>query len=244
MDEPDIDEPTEAVEVIHPTLALSRAYICRFGAPVITHVDPRLFRLTYFGVCMDCTYCKDACCQYGADTEMPRVAALEQHQAELEQYLGLPRSDWFREDEEDFGILDEIEYPGGKYTRTQVAELPEGRSPHNEWACVFLDPSGRGCRIHRFALERGIDVHTIKPMVCLLFPASFNHAVLCPAYEFEFDDELVCRGPGPTIYSSAKDDIRWYFGDEMIAELDRLEAADRADHPPEAGRLISLPTAS
>ena len=221
---------------------LSREYACVFGAPVLAAVDPRLFQLTYFAACMDCTFCKDACCQYGADTELPRVAALEGIAPELEAYLGVPRSEWFREDPEDFGTLDEPEYPGGRYTRTQVVELPAGRSEHNEWACVFLDPAGRGCRIHRFALERGIDVHAIKPMVCLLFPASFDKGVLCPAYEFDLEDELVCQGPGPTIYRASRDDIRWYFGDELVAELDAIEPEYAGKPAVPGGRAIALPT--
>ncbi len=212
------------------SVSLSRAYTCRFGAPVIDRIDPRIFTLTYFGVCMDCTFCHDSCCQYGADTEIPRVEALERYQKELEAYLGVPRSEWFREDPEDFGVLEEAEYPGGKYTRTQVVELPEGRSPHTESACVFLDPApgSRGCRIHRFALERGIDVHEIKPMVCLLFPVSFSGGALTPAYEFDLEDELVCQGPGATIYRSSRADIEWYFGPELVAELDALERVHTA----------------
>jgi hypothetical protein len=111
---------------------------------------------------------------------------------------------------------------------------------------VFLDPVGRGCRIHRFALERGIDVHTIKPMVCLLFPASFDKGVLCPAYEFDLEDELVCQGPGPTIYRAARSDIEWYFGTQLVAELDAMEPeyAGLPPGPPRGaeGRSIPLPT--
>ena len=40
-----------------------------------------------------------------------------------------------------------------------------------------------------------IDVHDIKPMVCLLFPLSFDRRTLEPAAEFTTDD-LVCQGPG------------------------------------------------
>jgi len=189
---------------------------------------------------MDCNFCSDACCQYGADIEMPRVEALDKYRAELEEYLGVPRSEWFREDPEDYGIYEAPEYPGGLYTRTQVTELPAGRSPHNSEACVFLDPQGRGCRIHRFAIERKIDVHEIKPMVCILFPASFNDGVLEPAYEFEFDDELICQGPGETLYRSARADIAYYFGSELVAELDRLEREVAAEIAP-TGSSISLP---
>lgn len=202
---------------------LSRSYVCRFGAPVIDQVDPRIFTLTYFGQCMDCTFCHDACCQYGADTEIPRVRELEKYQAELEAYIGIPRSEWFREDPDDFGILPEPEYPGGLYTRTQVVDITPERSPHNKEACVFLDPVGRGCLIHRFALDREIQVHEIKPMVCLLFPVSFAKQVLGPAYEFDLEDELVCEGHGVPLYRSARPDIEYYFGAELVAELDRLE---------------------
>ncbi len=221
------------------TRPLSRPYTCTFGAPVIDRVDPRIFTLTYFGPCMDCTFCHDACCQYGADTELPRLAELEKIRPDLEAYLGVPRSEWFREDPDDFGVLDEDEYPGGKYTRTRVVDLPPGRSAHNESACVFLDPVGRGCRIHRFALERGIDVHTIKPMVCLLFPVSFNHGELCPAYEFDLDGELVCEGYGEPLYKMARPDILWYFGPDFVAELDAMAA----DYPAPVGdrRGLSLP---
>lgn len=220
----DADNPDD--RPAHPTRPLSRAYPCVFGAPVITAVDPRVFTRTYFGPCMDCTFCHDACCQYGVDTEIPRLAELEKVRPELEAYLGVPRAEWFREAPDDFGVLDEPEYPGGQYTRTQVVDLPPGRSPHNESACVFLDPApgGRGCRIHRFALERDIDVHTIKPMICLLFPVSFNRGALCPAYEFDCDDELVCEGHGAPLYQSSRPDILWYFGPDLVAELDALAA--------------------
>ncbi|MFO0850622.1 MAG: hypothetical protein U0871_19000 [Gemmataceae bacterium] len=218
---------------------LSRPYVSRYGAPVIDRVAPTLFRATYFAQCMDCGFCQDACCQYGADIELPRVAAIDRHRAELEAYLGVSRDQWFRDDPSDVGRVADPDYPGGAYTRTQVVPLPAGRSEHNTEACVFLDPTpgGRGCRLHRFALERGIDVHDIKPLVCLLFPASFADGVLCPAYEFELEGELVCQGPGATVYQSARADILYYFGPELVAELDALERADARS----AGNPVSLP---
>jgi hypothetical protein len=103
------------------------------------------------------------------------------------------------------------------------------RSPHNTEACVFLDPVGRGCRIHRFALERGIDVHDIKPMICLMFPVLFEHGELRPAIEFE-DHDIVCEGPGESLYESSRHELLYYFGPELVAELDRL-APLHADGP-------------
>lgn len=225
------------------SVPLSRPYPCVYGAPVLDRVDPRIFQFRYFARCMDCTYCHDACCQYGADIEMPRVAAIEARKAELEEYLGVPADEWFRTHPEDIGVLKEPEYPGGEYTRTNFQELPPGRLAHaDDWACVFLDPTGRGCRLHRFALERGVSVYEIKPLVCMLFPLSFDKGMLKPAYEFEVDD-LICSGEGPTLYRSAREDARFYFGTELIAELDRLEA-DYAPYPPTPRRAIPLPVSS
>jgi Fe-S-cluster containining protein len=222
------------------SLPLSRPYACRYGAPVLDRVDPRIFKLTYFTHCMDCGDCHDSCCQYGADIELPRIRALEAIRSELEPYLGVPRERWFRDGdgEDDIGILDEAEYPGGAYTRTAVAPLPPGRSPHNQEACVFLDPVDRGCRIHRFALERNIDVHDIKPMVCLFFPLCHGDGELRPAIEFEIND-LICQGPGPTLYEATRDEVRYYFGEELVTELDRL-ATDYSPTPAKSNR-IALP---
>jgi Fe-S-cluster containining protein len=221
------------------SLPLSRSYPCRFGVPALDRVDPRVFRLRYFAACMDCTYCHDTCCQYGADIDADRVRALDRHRAELEAYLGVPRAKWFRDDPADVGWHAEPEYPGGRYTRTAVAPLPAGRSPHNDEACVFLDPHGRGCRIHRFALDRGVDVREIKPLVCMLFPLSFDQGLLKPAYEFEID-ELICAGSGPTLYRAAREDVAGYFGADLVAELDALAATVEPD-PEVTPRGLSLP---
>jgi Fe-S-cluster containining protein len=222
---------------------LSRPYPSRYGAPVLDRVDPRIFSYTYFAQCMDCGFCQDSCCQYGADIEVPRLQALEALRPELEAYLDVPRDKWFRDGdgEDDLGILNEPEYPGGAYTRTAVAPLPDGRSSHNKEACVFLDPVGRGCRIHRFAIERNIDVHDIKPMVCLFFPLCHGEGELRPAIEFEIDD-LVCQGQGQTLYDASRGEVLYYFGAEMVAELDRI-AADHAPVPEKAHR-IALPVGS
>lgn len=221
------------------SLPLSRPYACRDGAPVIDRIDPRIFELTYFARCMDCSFCHDACCQYGADVELTRVREIDKHRADLEAYLGVPRADWFREDPEDVGYVPAAQYAGGAHTRTGVVELPDGRSPHSPYACVFLDPAGRGCRLHRFALERGIDVHALKPIICILFPLSFEGGELRPAVEFDLDD-LVCAGPGSSVYQTARGDVLHYFGPDMVAELDRLER----HHAAGGGRAVPLPVSS
>jgi len=221
---------------------LSRAYTARDGAPVIDRIDPRIFTLTYFGHCMACEFCEDSCCRFGADIEMPKLRALEAIAPELEAYLNVDRKHWFRTDPEDFGVIPEPEYPGGEYTRTSV--VPQVRSEQFEEACVFLDPIGRGCRIHRFALERNIDVHTLKPMVCILFPLCYADGEIHPALELE-TDELVCQGPGVTLYRSVRDEVIYYFGLEMAAELDRVEASTLATLDlPVASSMVPLPMRS
>ncbi len=215
--------------------ALSRPYASRYGRPVLNRYDPRIFTLRYFGACMDCTSCGDACCQYGADIEMPRMTTILQHADALEQFINVSREQWFRTDPDDIGILPDGDYPGGEYSRTGVAEIPVGRSPHNTEACVFLDPVDRGCRLHRFGLANGIDVHEIKPMVCILFPLSFSEGDLFPSIEFD-DDDLVCSGPGPTVYENVREDLRYYFGDELIAELDAMQPLHETQ-----GRGLALP---
>ena len=42
--------------------------------------------------------------------------------------------------------------------------------------------------------------------------------MLSPAYEFELDGELVCQGPGPTVYQSAPAGILYYIGPELVGE--------------------------
>lgn len=222
------------------SLPLSRAFPSREGVPVIDQVDPRIFTLTYFAHCMDCSFCHDTCCRYGADIELARIRAVEQYRDELERYLGVPRAEWYRDRRGDVGMVPEPEYPGGAYTRTSVVDLPPGRSPHNEIGCVFLDPHGRGCRLHRFALERGIEVQSIKPMVCTLFPLSFDNRELFPACEFDQND-LICQGAGLTLYRAAREEVRYYFGSDMVADLDRLE---RETPPAAAPRYIPLPVSS
>jgi Fe-S-cluster containining protein len=222
---------------------LSRPYPSRYGPPIIDRFDPRIFSLTFFAKCMACTNCHDACCQYGVDIELPRVDAIDRHRRELELYLNVPRSQWFRDDPDDFGIVLEPEYPGGAYTRTAVVPLPAGRSGHSNEACVFLDPVDRGCRIHRFALERDLDPHEIKPMVCFMFPVLHAEGVLIPAVEFE-EGLMVCEGPGETLYRAARSDLEYYFGADLIGELDTYEAMQPFQSPQTDSGRIPLPVGS
>jgi hypothetical protein len=90
--------------------------------------------------------------------------------------------------------------------------------------------------IHSYALGRGLDYHEIKPMVCSLFPVTFDYGLLHPSNEI-VDRSLQCIDDGPTLYRGVRDEIAYYFGAELVAELDALERGDGSS------RLAGVPGA-
>ncbi len=205
---------------------LSRAYAVRGGLPVAERVNTEIFTRTYFAACMDCDFCFDICCQYGATLDEPLAEQILARADDLEAYLGVPREAWFRP-----GWRPHHDYPGGRYTRTRVVD----------GACVFLNRRGRGCLLHRYALDRGLDVHTVKPMACNMFPVLCEDGVLQVPDEIR-DGSLTCLGGGPTLYRSARNDLGYYFGPGLIAELDALEVPLLGRVADEAPRsLLTLP---
>lgn len=194
-------------------VALSKRYSCRYGAPLIDRVDTEILTLRYFARCMDCTFCNDQCCSYGVDVDTLNVDRLLARADELEPVIGAPRSAWFIDE-----WADDKEYPGGRVTRVSVRD---GR-------CMFRKRDGRGCAVHAFALERGIDYHDLKPLVSAIFPLTFDDRLLHAAEEV-LDGDLVCRGgDGETLYDGVRDEVTYYFGAEMTAELDALAAQARS----------------
>ena len=89
-------------------IKLSRAYPSVRGAPVISAVDSDIFVLRYFTVCMDCTFCHDTCCSYGADIDMDNVERVKSLGKDFEDYAGLPASAWF-----DNNVIEDGEFPSG-----------------------------------------------------------------------------------------------------------------------------------
>lgn len=185
---------------------LSTSYPSRSGAPVLSAVDRRIFSYRYFRDCMACTFCHDACCRHGVDVDMENAARLLAAPQRFKDMVGVPETAWFTSD-----IIADPEFPSGAQIRTQVAN----------GACVFLDRKRRGCLIHRYCLEEGLDYHTLKPMVSILFPLTFEQGVLQPATELS-DGTLICGGDGPSCYDGAREELRYYFGDVLVRELDRL----------------------
>lgn len=185
--------------------ALSRPYTARSGAPTIDHVDPGIFTHRYFAACLACGYCQDACCAHGVDVDVEMAERILAQADALEALTGISRDGWFAPADTD------ADFPGGASVRTRVVD----------GACVFLNRRGRGCLLHAHAAGTGQDYHTIKPMVSTLFPLSFGEGALWLSDELE-DGTLVCAGPGPSAYEAARSELAWYFGGDLVAELDRI----------------------
>lgn len=191
-------------------IKLKNSYPSIYGLPVIHSVDRDIFDLTYYMHCMECSFCNDQCCEWGADIDVMNVNRIMKHKDELEKFINVPSNDWF-----DKSITKwDHEYPGGDYTRTKYVEDTD--------ACIFLNKKNRGCMLHSFALNKEIDYHEVKPFFCSMFPVTYFEGVLCTPEEI--DDKLTaCLGDGPTLYRGAREEIRHYFGDEIIKELDEIE---------------------
>ena len=185
---------------------LTRAYICVQGAPVIHAVDTDIFALTYYMRCMACNFCNDQCCSYGVDIDLGNVMRLAALGEDFSSRIAAPRGEWFTGE-----VIQDPEFPTGSHVRTQ----------EKDGKCVFLNPAGRGCTIHAYALEKGIDYHDLKPMVSTLFPVTFDHGVLHTSSEV-IDGSLICKGDGPSVYEGARAELLYYFGTDFIAELDAL----------------------
>ena len=196
-------------------VALTSEYSCVMGGPVLTAVDPAIFRLRYFTACMACGFCKDACCDHGVDIDLGNAARLKALPDTFKARVGVPEAKWFTAT-----VTQDAEFAGGAHVRTAVID----------GACVFRDRAGRGCHIHGWALENGVDYHGIKPLVSTLFPLTFEHGVLVPSAEAA-DGTLVCSGEGPTLYEGARGELLYYFGPALVAELDAMAELNKMSWP-------------
>jgi len=184
---------------------LSRDYTSVQGAPVIHSVNTDIFALRYFARCMACGFCNDQCCSYGVDIDSENAKRIMALGDDFAARVRVPRSGWFTDEE-----TKDAEFPSGRYVRTRS----------KDGKCVFHS-GARGCVIHAYALEKGVDYHTLKPLVSTLFPTTFDYGVLGASGEVH-DQSLVCGGEGQTIYQGTRDELAYYFGEAFVAELDTL----------------------
>ena len=189
-------------------VALAREHPSVFRAPVIRSVDTRIFALRYFTHCMSCGFCNDQCCSYGVDIDADNARKLLAMGDDFKLFIGVPESEWFTSE-----IVEDVEFPSGRNVRTRT------RGSH----CVFHKSDGRGCLIHAYCADKGLDYHLYKPMVSILFPLTFNYGVLEPSSEV-VDRSLVCAGDGPSLYEGGRSELAYFFGDDLVDELDTLKA--------------------
>lgn len=159
----------------------------------------------------------DACCQYGADVDLGERDRILARQDELRALLrpDAAAAPWFTTDEEaDPGM------PSGAAVRTRT--LGDG--------CVFLAHDRRGCAIHRASLEHGWDFRGTKPHVCRLFPVTYDDEAILVSDDHE-DYSCAFDAGAPTLYRVSRDTLADVFGADLVAALDRAEAAVLAAQP-------------
>ncbi len=186
---------------------LLKPYSSRYGKPILTSVDTDIFLKTYFVRCLECTFCYDACCSHGVDVALDEVNRIGQWAEALEQSIGISRKSWFTE-----AFTIDGDFPGESKTRTRT----------NSRGCVFLNVRGRGCAIHRFCVQNNIDYHDLKPMLSCLFPITFEAGLLQPSAEVK-DKTLICLDEEQSLYQGVRSELQYYFGDELISNLDALK---------------------
>jgi hypothetical protein len=175
----------------------------------VHEVDDAIFTRRYYGHCLRCSFCGDACCTHGVDVSIVERDRILARSGELAHVVALPRDRWFVGE-----LTPDPDFPGGASTRTAVVD----------GACVFLRRDGRGCLIHGALLAAGEDYHALKPMVSSLFPVTFGGGALLCSDELH-DGSLVCAGDGPTAYEMARSELAYYFGDELVKELDAVASS-------------------
>jgi Fe-S-cluster containining protein len=189
-------------------IKLRNSYQSIYGLPIIHSVYTNIFQITYYMHCLECSFCKDECCWYGADVDMRNVSRILSKANELEEFTGIKREKWFYPKKRSW----DPEYPGHDYTRTTKRDS----------ACIFLNRKGRGCMLHSFALAKGYDYHEFKPLFCSIFPVTFGEGILTTPQEID-EETTACLGSGPTLYQGAREELRYYFGNGLIQELDEIE---------------------
>jgi hypothetical protein len=190
-------------------VVLARPYPSIWERPIIHSVDPRIFRLKYYRRCMECGFCGDQCCENGVDVDRDNAERVAGLGPAFEAFVGVAKEEWF-----DGSPTADDEFPSRFYVRARVV------GTH----CIFHDSKARGCKIHAWSLSEGLDHRTLKPMVSLLFPVTFEKGVLLPSTEV-LDRSLVCTGNGDSLYAGARDELRYFFGPGLVDELDLVRGS-------------------
>jgi Fe-S-cluster containining protein len=186
--------------------------------PRFRRAEVRIFTWQVVADCMTHTCCLvkqrnqvklDACCQYGADTDLGERDRILGHKDQIAALLhpGAATHPWFTDE-----VEDDVDFPSGKHVRTAV--FGDG--------CLFLAHDRRGCAIHRASLEGGWDVRGVKPSVCRLFPLTYEADAIVlsddhPDYSCADDPDA------PSVYRVSRATIGDVFGFALVQALDLAE---------------------
>jgi len=176
------------------------------GQVKICGVEEEIFNACCVSDCLNYDNCRDICCSHGCDVSRSETTRILEHKEELEKLLKVPSERWFKKH-----WIKDADFPSGEFGRSRV----------HRGKCVFYAHELRGCMLHRFAVKEGFDPHLIKPMVCFMFPATWENGNLLVA---GFLSELPCNAQGITVFASQKREIGYYFGGDIVKEMERLEA--------------------
>jgi Fe-S-cluster containining protein len=168
----------------------------------------------------------DACCQYGADTDLGERNAILARRADIAPLL-IPAArpvPWFDET-----VEEDPDQPSGYYVRTAVFEN----------GCVFLAHDKRGCAIHRASIEQGWSFDGVKPHICRLFPLSYSEDTIVISDDF-VDYDCADRADAPTLYRVLRDTLASVFGQALVTALDAVEATIEAAPSRAAAGLVPL----
>lgn len=191
----------------YQVINLKKKYKSIFGVPVLDKFETSIYKIHFYKNCLSCDFCNDICCSNGVDIDIENVKRIMEYGDKIENYIKKPKTEWFFSE---FKI--DNEFPGGQFTRTKV----------KDGFCVFINKNGRGCLIQKFCIDNNIDFHILKPIVSALFPITFDENLLHPAIQ-ALDKSLICLNQGPSLYLSVRNEILYYFGVELVNELDYYE---------------------
>jgi Fe-S-cluster containining protein len=191
----------------------------------VRFVDRDIFFVAFVGNCMahGCL-CRDegdrleldACCQHGADVQIPETKAILKKTREIASVLKPawrnPRT-WFddREPAHDPAV------PGGLWIRTATTNPDDDAS-----GCVFLEHTGtRGCGLHLAALTHGFDPADVKPEVCQTYPLYLDDGRL--AFSDDFDRYSCARTGSDTVYEVMRPTLARLYGSDAVEAIDAVE---------------------
>lgn len=151
----------------------------------------------------------DACCQYGVDVDVVERDRIQARAGEIARLLvpAAAAQPWFTGAERE-----DADFPSGRHVRTST--FGDG--------CVFLAHDGRGCAIHRAAIEGDWDMRGTKPHVCRLFPLSYDSESIVLSDDYA-DYSCAYDPAAPTVYRVGREALGDIFGAGLVAAMDEAE---------------------